>query len=294
MGPLSPAAWNDPFFVKSIFFLGVVTAAAIIFVGLPALLRRGQLGPWLLLILVFSGLGSLGVLAQRNPEVAGSLDDLHPMFRPSGRTADRPRALDELLGLPNVFPKVERVLEQLPDFMVKLGAALEQLTPTLTQAQGMMTKIDPMLSELQIVTTQMRDILARMEPALAAADKAGPVFDEAGPFLREATPLLGQAGVLLTEMQPLLIDLRAITADTRAFADTRDLPALFDRSAGLLGPMESTLGGANELFMDLAFLDENWLRHFLQVEGVIGYGKLGSPDIPKGSEPAAPPPLKKP
>ncbi|MCB0218145.1 MAG: hypothetical protein KDH09_00500 [Chrysiogenetes bacterium] len=293
MGPVSPAAWNDPYFVKAIFFLGVATAAAIIFVGLPALLRRGSIGPWLLLILVFSGLGSVAVMAQRNPEIAQSMDELHPMFRPDRPHGDKPRALDELLGLPNVFPKVERVLEQLPEFMVKLGAALEQLTPTLTQAQGMMTKIDPMLTELQMFTAQLHDILTRMEPALVAADKAGPVFEEAAPFLREATPLLSQASLVMTQMQPLLIDLRAVMGDTRAFAEGRDLPALFDRSARLLGPMEETLGGASGLFQDLAFLDENWLRHFLQVEGVIGYGKLGSPDIPKGSEPTEPPPLKK-
>ena len=293
MGPQSAAAWNDPYFIQAVFFLGVATAGAVLFVGLPALLRRGKVVPWILVVLMFSGMGSLAVMARHNPEIVESMNDLHPMMRGLGPRPNQPRGLDELLGLPNVFPKVERVLEQLPDFMVKLGAALEQLTPTLTQAQGVMSKLDPMLTELQVVTTQLHDILIRIEPALVAADKAGPVMDEAAPFLREATPLLSQTGAMLREMQPLLADLQVVVRETRTFAAARDLPAVFDRSAGLIAPMESGLSSANALFTDLAFLDENWLRHFLQVEGVVGYGKLGSPDIPKGSEPVEPPPLKK-
>lgn len=179
------------------------------------------------------------------------------------RGVDPPR-LDQLIS------QGYAVAGEVLDFVERNKPKAQKIIDTITMFMESMGGDDPEN------ISKMFQALAHLIPAL---DKELP------PVLRSSRPVLRQMRPIMGELQPLLADARELLGD-------ENLPMLLDQLVTTLNQANGTLGRADLMLDNLAFVDENWVRHFLQSEGVRAYVGFGTPVIPKGSRPVPPPPLQ--
>ena len=186
------------------------------------------------------------------------------------RGVDPPR-LDQLISQGyGVMGELLDILEKNRGKIEKIIAALDAFLVNFDPSKfGDVAKLVGNLSHL--VAALDKDL-----PPLLA--KAGPMMDDLGPVLKNAAPLLADA--------------RALLSDVRGVLKDKSLGDMLKQMLSMLDTADSMIKNADHLLVNLQFVDENWIRHFLQVEGIRAYAGLGSPNIPKGSKPVDPPPLK--
>ncbi len=212
-----------------------------------------------------------GIIGERYVEVStGSKDK--PQVKPKAviRGVDPPR-LDQLISQGyGVMGELLDILEKNRGKIEKIIAALDAFLVNFDPSKfGDVAKLVGNLSHL--VAALDKDL-----PPLLA--KAGPMMDDLGPVLKNAAPLLADA--------------RALLSDVRGVLKDKSLGDMLKQMLSMLDTADSMIKNADHLLVNLQFVDENWIRHFLQVEGIRAYAGLGSPNIPKGSKPVDPPPLK--
>lgn len=205
-----------------------------------------------------------GIIGERYIEVStGSKSSPQLKDGDVVRGVDPPR-LDQLIS------QGYAVAGEALDFIKRNKPKAQKIIDTITMFMESMGGDDP-------------ENLSRMFKALTTLI---PALDrELPPVLRSSRPVLRQMRPIMGELQPLLSDARELLGD-------ENLPMLLDQLVTTLDQANGTLGRADLMLDNLAFVDENWVRHFLQSEGVRAYVGFGTPVIPKGSRPVPPPPLQ--
>lgn len=239
-----------------------------------------------------------GIIGERYVEVTTGSKDA-PQLEPGQtvRGEDPPR-LDQLISqgydvmgeimeiIERNKPKIEKMIDALDAFLANFDPNdFGDVATLVGRTSSLMRELD---RQLPPILRETHPMMQELRPVLRGAR---PLLDDAGPLLK---PTLSNANALLTEATPLVKDMRVVMGDMqKAFGD-RDLAEVMDTMLGLVDNVEGTLQAADVLLNNLKFMDQNWLRHFLQVEGIKAAASLGSPNIPDELRPVRPPAYTRP
>ncbi|MEW6777231.1 MAG: MlaD family protein, partial [Bdellovibrionota bacterium] len=213
-----------------------------------------------------------GIIGERYVEIStGTKDSPQLQDEDTVRGVDPPR-LDQLISqgygvMGEILDIIEKNREKFENMIAALDALFKNFDPENMEAMaGMITNM------ASLVKAMNRDL---------------------PPVLRKARPVLEQANDAFKDLNPLLEDVREAVATARVAMKDKDLAQLLEQMFRMFDNADGALKGADHLLGNLAFVDENWIRHFLQIEGIRAYAGFGAPVIPDGSRPKTPAPLPK-
>lgn len=207
-----------------------------------------------------------GIIGERYVEIStGSKDQ--PQIEPNSKV----RGVDP--------PRLDQLISQ--GYAVA-GEILDIIEKNRPKLENMITLLDAFLKNFDE---------KKIEKLPALLGNAAELMDTLN---TELPPLLRKGRPVMDELAPLLSDLRAVLGETRKVLKDKDIANIIDQLLSMIGNLQSTLKGADKLVNNLTFIDENWVRHVLQVEGIKAYAGFGSPSIPDNLEPVPPPAFKKP
>lgn len=285
------AAWNDPNLTGAAFIVSAFCLALLTVIGIPHMVSQRESRP-----IVLGFIATTAVIVSLTLARTDMLSDgkwfqaaisAHTITDTSAQSAGAKFATAAAPFLGDIDPEsygdIGKMIIHTSRMVVMLN---EKLPPLLEQAGPTITRLNSMLERLDTLMTE-----------------ATPALKEARPVLHELPPLLRNSNALVTDLGPLIRDSKALTAaltplmsDAEAIMSEvkkRDPGKLLDQSARMMDRVDGTLSSTDMVLQNLQFMDENWLRHFLQVEGVRAYAGVGSPDIPKQSKPVEPPPIRR-
>ncbi len=295
------SAWSDPRFMGAVFIVSAVVFGLTVLLGIPHMIERKESRP---LILGFLATGAMvmSVSLARSDEIHSGewLTDLVEGVRKKPPHSDEARSAGESFATaaapflgdidPKAYGDIGTIIIGSSRLLVLLN---EKMPPVLERTESALARMETTFKLMDPMLTAATPAMQGMPPFLKEAQ---PVFRDMGPFLRdmvtvlnEAMPLLQDSKKLTSSLVPVMEQAEVILGEIKK----RDPGKMADKSLRLMDKVDGTLTDADVVLENLQFMDENWLRHFLQVEGVQAYAGVGSPDIPKGSKPVEPPPIRK-
>ncbi len=190
-------------------------------------------------------------------------------------------------------PRLERMIAAIDAF---LGNFDEEQMKDVGQLISNLSSLVKALN--QDVPGMMKDLKPVLHAAPGMINDLRPVLKDAGPLMRNANavmmdlkPILGDARPMVVSAREALEKLMKIMHDLEHYnkANDTNLSSLIKQVIRIVQNMDGLVAGGNTMVNNLAFVDEQWIRYFLQEEGLKVYASLGSPN-PRYFVPAPPPP----
>ncbi len=190
-------------------------------------------------------------------------------------------------------PRIERMIAAIDAF---LGSFDEEQMKDVSQLIGNLSNLVKVLN--QHVPDMMKDLKPVLKAAPGMINDIRPVLKDAGPLVRNANavmmdlrPILGDARPMVVAARESLEKLMKIMHDLEKYNKANDtsVSSLIKQVIRIVQNMDGLIAGGNTVVNNLAFADEQWIRYFLQEEGLKVYASLGSPN-PKYYVPPPPPP----
>jgi len=193
-------------------------------------------------------------------------------------------------------PRIERMIAAIDAF---LGSFDEEQMKDVGSLIGNLSQLVKVLN--QNVPDMMKDLKPVLRAAPGMINDIRPVLKDAGPLMRNANavmmdlkPILGDARPMIVTARESLEKLHKLMGEIEKYNKANDtsLTSLVKQVIRIVQNMDGLVAGGNTMLNNLSFVDEQWIRYFLQEEGLKVYASLGSPN-PRYFVPPPPPPRVK-
>ncbi len=296
--PALLSAWEDPRLLGAIFIVAAATFGMLVVCGIPHMIEKRESRPLILGFLAVSAVFVASSISQADRLSGGHwFSELVHTRTKSARSegaesagASFATAAAPLIGNldPKAYGDVGQMIINTSRLVImlneKLPPALDQVGPTVTRLNGMLDRLDGLMSEATPALKDARPVLKELPPLLKSSSE---LIGELSPLIQDSRRLTATLNPMLASLTPMMTDAEVLLSEIKK----RDPGKMADQSIRMMNKVDGTLTNADVFLENLQFMDENWLRHFLQVEGVQAYAGIGAPDIPKASKPVEPPPI---
>ncbi|MCW5829118.1 MAG: MCE family protein [Deltaproteobacteria bacterium] len=244
-----------------------------------------------------------GIIGERYLEITPGSKDAEP-WKPNELVpgVDPPR-LDQLISqgyavmgevldiVEKNRPRIERMIAAIDSFLQNFD---EEQMKDVGQLIGNLSSLVKMLN--QNVPDMVKDLRPVLRAAPGMINDLRPVLKDAGPLVRNVNAVMMDLKPILTDARPMLTSLQKMLQDLQKYSKANDtsLSTLIKQIIRIVQNMDGLVAGGNTVLNNLSFADEQWIRYFLQEEGLKVYASLGSPNARYQVPPPPPPNVKRP